>query len=116
MENEGLLNEVLYELKNLRDGQALIMNDINTIKAEIIKINNNITCLENQNRKIEVCIENEQSEKFDILFEGNALINEKLDAILGDINDLSSSISATEIVSKVNCREISFLKEKIGVL
>lgn len=115
LELNKVLNNILIELSCLKNGQESLLRELSIVKNKITDLESCIKELTQKTKVIQLCEEHEYTNKFNILFEGHALINEKLDVLIDSFNDVTASISATEIASKVNCRDIAIIKEKVGI-
>lgn len=116
MQENAILESILNKIEEMQEKQKGLIKSVLCIENEITEIKNNLEILKQHEKKIEICVENEHSEKFNILFEGYSLINEKLDHIIDSVKDVNESVSAAEIASKINCKDIAVLKEVVGVV
>ncbi len=116
VQENTILESIVHKIEEMQEKQEGLIKSMSHIKKEITEIKDNLELLEQHEKKMEICVENEHSEKFNVLFEGYSLINEKLDCIIDSVKDVNESVSAAEIASKINCQDIAVLKEVVGVV
>lgn len=94
-------NELLQAISEMMDKK------LEPIKQDISK-------LKDGQLKINITIENDIGKKLSALFDGHQLNTQKIDHISETVDDIDASITAVDIVTRANIKEINKIKSKIG--
>lgn len=94
--------ELLQELVQSVNG---IMTDMQDMKTDISEI-------KDRTLKIEITLENETNKNIQLLMEAQSLNAEKMKNIDMVLDDIESSVVATEAIVRQNIRDINVLKRK----
>jgi hypothetical protein len=90
------------------------MNDNELLKAMGEMMDRKLEPIQQDITKIKVFLENDIDKKLSALFEGHQLNTEKLNDIGETVDDIDAAMTAVDIVTKANIKEINKLKTKIG--
>jgi hypothetical protein len=94
-------NELLQAISEMMDKKLEpIQKDICDLNAGQLKVN--------------IFLENDIDKKLSALFDGHALSTEKIEHISETVDDIDAAMTAVDIVTKANIKEINKLKTKIG--
>ena len=94
------ISSVKTDISTLKKGQEALQKDVSTLQAGQLKIN--------------IELENNIDKKLSALFDGHQLDTEKIDHISETVDDIDASVTAMDIVTHANVKEINKLKAKIG--
>ncbi|MGX8710082.1 MAG: hypothetical protein ACQGTM_07535 [bacterium] len=100
MNDNELLQAILNKLDGLEKGQEALQKDVSTLQAGQLKI--------------QITLENDIGKKISALFDGHQLDSEKIEHISETVDDIDAAMTAVDIVTKANIKEINKLKTKIG--
>ena len=82
------------------------------IEDRTLKIEERTSKIEERTLKIEVTLENETNKNIQLLMEAQSLNAEKMKSIDLVLDDIESSVVATEAIVRQNIRDINVLKRK----
>ena len=82
------------------------------IEERTLKIEERTSKIEERTLKIEVTLENETNKNIQLLMEAQSLNAEKMKSIDMVLDDIESSVVATEAIVRQNIRDINVLKRK----
>ena len=82
------------------------------IEERTLKIEERTSKIEERTLKIEVTLENETNKNIQLLMEAQSLNAEKMKSIDLVLDDIESSVVATEAIVRQNIRDINVLKRK----
>lgn len=94
------LSSMKDNISSLKAGQETLQKDVSTLQAGQLKI--------------QIFLENDIDKKLSVQFDGHALNTEKIDHISETVDDIDAAMTAVDIVTKANIKEINKLKTKIG--
>ncbi|TQI66770.1 hypothetical protein [Clostridium sp. KNHs216] len=100
MNDNELLQAILNKLDGLEKGQEALQKDVSSLQAGQLKI--------------QITLENDIGKKISALFDGHQLDSEKIEHISETVDDIDAAMTAVDIVTKANIKEINKLKTKIG--
>ncbi len=102
--------------KELLEGLIKSVNrmqeDISEIKDRTLKIEERTSKIEDRTLKIEITLENETNKNIQLLMEAQSLNAEKMKNVDMVLDDIESSVVATEAIVRQNIRDINVLKRK----
>ena len=98
MNEKELLQELVQSVKNIQADMQNMRADISEIKDRTLKI--------------EITLENETNKNIQLLMEAQSLNAEKMKDINFALDDIESSVVATEAIVRQNIRDINVLKRK----
>ena len=105
MNEKQLLEELIKSVNRMQ-------TDISEIKDKTLKIEERTSKIEERTLKIEVTLENETNKNIQLLMEAQSLNAEKMKSIDLVLDDIESSVVATEAIVRQNIRDINVLKRK----
>ena len=105
MNEKELLEELIKSVNRMQ-------KDISEIKDKTLKIEERTSKIEERTLKIEVTLENETNKNIQLLMEAQSLNAEKMKSIDLVLDDIESSVVATEAIVRQNIRDINVLKRK----
>ena len=105
MNEKELLEELIKSVNRMQ-------TDISEIKDKTLKIEERTSKIEERTLKIEVTLENETNKNIQLLMEAQSLNAEKMKSIVLVLDDIESSVVATEAIVRQNIRDINVLKRK----
>ena len=105
MNEKELLEELIKSVNRMQ-------TDISEIKDKTLKIEERTSKIEERTLKIEVTLENETNKNIQLLMEAQSLNAEKMKSIDLVLDDIESSLVATEAIVRQNIRDINVLKRK----
>ena len=119
------LKPIQQDVSDLKQGQELLQQEVAGLtvgqdalkQAQImadIKMEKGQNSLQQQIVKTNIILENDISKKMGALFDGHALDTEMIKHISETIDDIDAAMTAVDIVTKANIKEINKLKTKIG--
>ena len=109
MNEKELLQELVQSVKNV---QAEMQNMQANMQAEMQNMRADISEIKDRTLKIEITLENETNKNIQLLMEAQSLNAEKMKDINFALDDIESSVVATEAIVRQNIRDINVLKEK----
>ena len=89
-----------------------MQEDISEIKDRTLKIEERTSKIEDRTLKIEITLENETNKNIQLLMEAQSLNAEKMKNVDMVLDDIESSVVATEAIVRQNIRDINVLKRK----
>ena len=107
MNEKELLQELVQSVKNI---QADMQNTQANMQAEMQNMRADISEIKDRTLKIEITLENEKN--IQLLMEAQSLNAEKMKDINFALDDIESSVVATEAIVRQNIRDINVLKRK----
>ena len=105
MNEKELLEELIKSVNRMQE-------DISEIKDRTLKIEERTSKIEDRNLKIEITLENETNKNIQLLMEAQSLNAEKMKNVDMVLDDIESSVVATEAIVRQNIRDINVLKRK----
>ena len=105
MNEKELLEELIKSVNRMQ-------TDISEIKDKTLKIEERTSKIEERTLKIEVTLENKTNKNIQLLMEAQSLNAEKMKSIDLVLDDIESSVVATEAIVRQNIRDINVLKRK----
>ena len=126
MNEKELLQELVQSVKNIQADMQGMKTDISEIKDRTLKIEERTSKIEDRTLKIEertskiedrtlkieITLENETNKNIQLLMEAQSLNAEKMKDINFALDDIESSVVATEAIVRQNIRDINVLKGK----
>lgn len=109
MNEKELLQELVQSVKNI---QADMQNMQANMQAEMQNMRADISEIKDRTLKIEITLENETNKNIQLLMEAQSLNAEKMKDINFALDDIESSVVATEAIVRQNIRDINVLKGK----
>ena len=106
MNEKELLEELIKSVNRMQE-------DISEIKDRTLKIEERTSKIEDRTLKIEITLENETNKNIQLLMEAQSLNAEKMKNVDMVLDDIESSVVATEAIVRQNIRDINVLKRKI---
>ena len=105
MNEKELLEELIKSVNRMQE-------DISEIKDRTLKIEERTSKIEDRTLKIEITLENETNKNIQLLMEAQSLNAEKMKNVDMVLDDIESSVVATEAIVRQNIRDINVLKSK----
>ena len=105
MNEKELLEELIKSVNRMQE-------DISEIKDRTLKIEERTSKIEDRTLKIEITLENETNKNIQLLMEAQSLNAERMKNVDMVLDDIESSVVATEAIVKQNIRDINVLKRK----
>ena len=105
MNEKELLEELIKSVNRMQE-------DISEIKDRTLKIEERTSKIEDRTLKIEITLENETNKNIQLLMEAQCLNAEKMKNVDMVLDDIESSVVATEAIVRQNIRDINVLKRK----
>lgn len=105
MNEKELLEELIKSVNRMQE-------DISEIKDRTLKIEERTSKIEDRTLKIEITLENETNKNIQLLMEAQRLNAEKMKNVDMVLDDIESSVVATEAIVRQNIRDINVLKRK----
>ena len=105
MNEKELLEELIKSVNRMQ-------TDISEIKDRTLKIEERTSKIEDRTLKIEITLENETNRNIQLLMEAQSLNAEKMKSIDLVLDDIESSILATEVFARQHIRDMNILKRK----
>ena len=105
MNEKELLEELIKSVNRMQE-------DISEIKDRTLKIAERTSKIEDRTLKIEITVENETNKNIQLLMEAQSLNAEKMKNVDMVLDDIESSVVATEAIVRQNIRDINVLKRK----
>ena len=105
MNEKELLEELIKSVNRMQE-------DISEIKDRTLKIEERTSNIEDRTLKIEITLENETNKNIQLLMEAQSLNAEKMKNVDMVLDDIESSVVATEAIVRQNIRDINVLKRK----
>lgn len=108
MNEKELLEELIKSVNRMQE-------DISEIKDRTLKIEERTSKIEDRTLKIEITLENETNKNIQLLMEAQSLNAEKMKNVDMVLDDIESSVVATEAIVRQNIRDINVLKRKAAI-
>ena len=105
MNEKELLEELIKSVNRMQE-------DISEIKDRTLKIEERTSKIEDRTLKIEITLENETNKNIQLLMEAQSLNAEKMKNVDMVLDDIESSVVATEAIVRQNIRDFNVLKRK----
>ena len=105
MNEKELLEELIKSVNRMQE-------DISEIKDRTLEIKERTSKIEDRTLKIEITLENETNKNIQLLMEAQSLNAEKMKNVDMVLDDIESSVVATEAIVRQNIRDINVLKRK----
>ena len=105
MNEKELLEELIKSVNRMQE-------DISEIKDRTLKIEEKTSKIEDRTLRIEITLENETNKNIQLLMEAQSLNAEKMKNVDMVLDDIESSVVATEAIVRQNIRDINVLKRK----
>ena len=105
MNEKELLEELIKSVNRMQE-------DISEIKDRTLKIEERTSKIEDRTLKIEITLENETNKNIQLLMEAQSLNAEKMKNVDMVLDDIESSVVATEAIVRHNIRDIYVLNRK----
>ena len=105
MNEKELLEELIKSVNRMQE-------DISEIKDRTLKIEERTSKIEDRTLKIEITLENETNKNIQLVMEAQSLNAEKMKNVDMVLDDIESSVVATEAIVRQNIRDINVLKRK----
>ena len=105
MNEKELLEELIKSVNRMQE-------DISEIKDRTLKIEERTSKIEDRTLKIEITLENETNKNIQLLMEAQSLNAEKMKNVDMVLDDIESSVVATEAIVRQNIRDNNVLKRK----
>ena len=105
MNEKELLEELIKSVNRMQE-------DISEIKDRTLKIEERTSKIEDRTLKIEITLENETNKNIQLLMEAQSLNAEKMKNVDMVLDDIESSVVATEAIVRQNIRDMNVLKRK----
>ena len=105
MNEKELLEELIKSVNRMQE-------DISEIKDRTLKIEERTSKIEDRTLKIEITLENETNKNIQLLMEAQSLNAEKMKNVDMVLDDIESSVVATEAIVRQNIRDINVVKRK----
>ena len=105
MNEKELLEELIKSVNRMQE-------DISEIKDRTLKIEERTSKIEDRTLKIEITLENENNKNIQLLMDALSLNAEKMKNVEMVLDDIESSVVATEAIVRQNIRDINVLKRK----
>ena len=111
---KGNISGIQADIPGLREGQTSLRQGQESLRQDTADLRQNQKLLQEDVTKIKVTLENEIGRKLSALFDGHQLDTEKIAQIGDTVDDIDAAMTAVEIVTKANTKEINKLKAKTG--
>lgn len=105
MNEKELLEDLIKSVNRMQE-------DISEIKDRTLKIEERTSKIEDRTLKIEITLENETNKNIQLLMEAQSLNAGKMKNVDMVLDDIESSVVATEAIVRQNIRDINVLKRK----
>ena len=89
-----------------------LIKSVNRMQEDISEIKDRTSKIEDRTLKIEITLENETNKNIQLLMEAQSLNAEKMKNVDMVLDDIESSVVATEAIVRQNIRDINVLKRK----
>ena len=106
------LEKIETDVSEIKDRTLKIEERASKIEERTLKIEERTSKIEERTLKIEVTLENETNKNIQLLMEAQSLNAEKMKSIDLVLDDIESSVVATEAIVRQNIRDINVLKRK----
>lgn len=106
------LEKIETDVSEIKDRTLKIEERASKIEDRTLKIEERTSKIEERTLKIEVTLENETNKNIQLLMEAQSLNAEKMKSIDLVLDDIESSVVATEAIVRQNIRDINVLKRK----
>ena len=112
MNEKELLEELIKSVNRMQTDISEIKDRTLKIEERTSKIEDRTLRIEERTLKIEITLENETNKNIQLLMEAQSLNAEKMKDINFALDDIESSVVATEAIVRQNIRDINVLKGK----
>lgn len=102
----------MNEKELLQAIKTIVQEETTSINNRLEKIETDVSEIKDRTLKIEVTLENETNKNIQLLMEAQSLNAEKMKSIDLVLDDIESSVVATEAIVRQNIRDINVLKRK----
>lgn len=106
------VNRMQTDISEIKDRTLKIEERASKVEERTLKIEERTSKIEERTLKIEVTLENETNKNIQLLMEAQSLNAEKMKSIDLILDDIESSVVATEAIVRQNIRDINVLKRK----
>lgn len=106
------LEKIETDVSEIKDRTLKIEERASKIEERTLKIEERASKIEDRTLKIEITLENETNKNIQLLMEAQSLNAEKMKSIDLVLDDIESSVVATEAIVRQNIRDINVLKRK----
>lgn len=106
------LEKIETDVSEIKDRTLKIEERASKIEERTLKIEERTSKIEERTLKIEITLENETNKNIQLLMEAQSLNAEKMKSIDLVLDDIESSVVATEAIVRQNIRDINVLKRK----
>ncbi len=106
------LEKIEERTSKIEERTSKIEERTSKIEERTLKIEERTSKIEERTLKIEVTLENETNKNIQLLMEAQSLNAEKMKSIDLVLDDIESSVVATEAIVRQNIRDINVLKRK----
>ena len=106
------LEKIETDVSEIKDRTLKIEERASKIEERTLKIEERASKIEERTLKIEITLENETNKNIQLLMEAQSLNAEKMKSIDLVLDDIESSVVATEAIVRQNIRDINVLKRK----
>ncbi len=118
MESQELLQAIGkmmdQKLEPIQRDISGLKEDVSGLKQDVSGLKEDVSGLKEGQLKINIKLENDIHQKLSALFDGHKLNTEKIDHISETVDDIDATMTAVNIVTRANVKEINKLKAKIG--
>lgn len=106
------MQDMKTDMQNMKADMQDMKTDVQNMKADMQNMQADISEIKDRTLKIEVTLENETNRNIQLLMEAQSLNAEKMKSIDLVLDDIESSVVATEAIVRQNIRDINVLKRK----
>ena len=106
------ISEIKDRTLKIEDRTSKIEDRTSKIEDRTLRIEERTSKIEDRTLKIEITLENETNKNIQLLMEAQSLNAEKMKDINFALDDIESSVVATEAIVRQNIRDINVLKGK----
>ena len=106
------MQDMKTDVQNMKADMQDMKTDVQNMKADMQNMQADISEIKDRTLKIEVTLENETNRNIQLLMEAQSLNAEKMKSIDLVLDDIESSVVATEAIVRQNIRDINVLKRK----
>ncbi len=106
------ISEIKDRTLKIEERTSKIEDRTSKIEDRTLRIEERTSKIEDRTLKIEITLENETNKNIQLLMEAQSLNAEKMKDINFALDDIESSVVATEAIVRQNIRDINVLKGK----
>ena len=106
------ISEIKDRTLKIEERTSKIEDRTSKIEERTLRIEERTSKIEDRTLKIEITLENETNKNIQLLMEAQSLNAEKMKDINFALDDIESSVVATEAIVRQNIRDINVLKGK----